>query len=91
LKKFQRKKIIVAVSSTAAAKGYADILSAFGISVFEVHGKQTTRKRATNYSEFKKAKEGTLLCTDAVLRGPEVIRRALLDKTVHKNLGTTPY
>lgn len=79
LRKFQRKKIVVVLSSTAATKGYADILSAFGLSVFEVHGKQTTRDRAANYSEFKNAKEGILLCIDAALRGPEVILRAFLD------------
>jgi ATP-dependent RNA helicase DDX18/HAS1 len=73
LEKFRQKKTIVVLSSTAAAKGYADVLNALGLSVFEVHGKQTTRKQTSSYFEFKKAQEGILLCTDVTLRGSEVI------------------
>lgn len=72
VKKFQKKKVVVIFSSTAAAKAYGDILNAMGLSVFGIHGKQTTQKRATNLSEFKAAEQGTLICTDAIIQSLEV-------------------
>lgn len=67
VKKFQKKKIVVVLSSTAAVKAYGDILNAMGLPVLDIHGKQTTQKRAATLSEFKGAKQGTLICTDANL------------------------
>lgn len=78
VKKFQKKKVIVVLSSTAAAKGYANVLGAMGLPVLEIHGKQTTQKRAANLSEFKDAEQGTLICTDAVLQSLEVYRQSYL-------------
>ncbi|RPA98600.1 P-loop containing nucleoside triphosphate hydrolase protein [Choiromyces venosus 120613-1] len=72
LKKFSRKKIIVVFSSTSAARSYADLLSTLELEVNQVHGKQTTQQRASNYSRFKGVKEGVLVCTDAMFRGHEI-------------------
>lgn len=72
LKKFQKKKVIVVMSSTAAAKAYGDILNAMGLLVLNIHGKQTTQKRAANLVEFKNAEQATLVCTDAVVQNLEV-------------------
>lgn len=72
LKKFSRKKIIVVFSSTSAARNYAELLSILELKVCQVHAKQTTQQRASNHSRFKVAKEGVLICTDAMFRGHEV-------------------
>lgn len=72
LKKFQKKKVVVVLSSTAAAKAYGNILNAMGLSVLDIHGKQTTQKRAANLVEFKNAEQGTLVCTDVVAQSLEV-------------------
>jgi len=68
LKKFSRKKIIVVFSSTSAARYYAELLSILGLKVCQVHAKQTTQQRASNYSRFKATQEGVLICTDAIFR-----------------------
>jgi ATP-dependent RNA helicase DDX18/HAS1 len=72
LKKFSRKKIIVAFSSTSAARNYADLLSTLELKICQVQAKQTTQQRASSYSRFKAAQEGVLICTDAMFRGHEV-------------------
>jgi len=72
LKKFSRKKIIAVFSSTSAARNYAELLSILELKVYQVHAKQTTQQRASNHSRFKVAKEGVLICTDAMFRGHEV-------------------
>lgn len=77
VKKFQKKKTVVVLSSTAAVKAYGDILNAMGLPVLNMHGKQTTQKRATTLSEFKGAEQGTLICTDAIVQNLEVRIHAL--------------
>lgn len=77
VKKFQKKKIVVVLSSTAAVKAYGDILNAMGLPVLDIHGKQTTQKRATTLSEFKGVEQGTLICTDAIVQNLEVRIHAL--------------
>lgn len=82
VKKFQKKKIVVVLSSTAAVKAYGDILNTMGLPVLNIHGKQTTQKQATTLSEFKGAEQGTLICTDAIVQNLEV-RIHALSTTAH--------
>ncbi|CAZ86421.1 unnamed protein product [Tuber melanosporum] len=72
LKKFSRKKIIVVFSSTAAARNHADLLSTLELKTCQVHAKQSTQQRASSYSRFKEAREGVLICTDAMFCGSEI-------------------
>lgn len=81
VKKFQKKKVVVVLSSTAAVKAYGNILNAMGLPVLDIHGKQTTQKRAATLSEFKGAKQGTLICTDAVIQNLEVCIQLLSNIT----------
>ncbi|KAA8905987.1 P-loop containing nucleoside triphosphate hydrolase protein [Sphaerosporella brunnea] len=72
LKKFQRKKIVVLVSSTLSVLFCEEALSSLELSVYSVHGRQNAKSRLTAFSDFLKDAEGTLVCTEEAVHGLEV-------------------
>jgi len=80
LKKFQRKRILVIMSSTAEVMFYAELLnnSLLEEPVHEIHGKQNIKKRTATAAEF--SANGCLLSTEEALEG---IKISPVDWTVH--------
>ena len=69
LRKNQKRKVMVFMSSCNAVKFYSDLLNYVDVPVHEIHGKQKQAKRTSTYFEFCKAESGTLICTDVAQRG----------------------
>jgi ATP-dependent RNA helicase DDX18/HAS1 len=72
LKKFQQKKIIVVMSSTASVQYHAEALNRLNTPVSEVHGGQNAKIRAATFARFVKETEGTLIITDEATRSLEM-------------------
>jgi ATP-dependent RNA helicase DDX18/HAS1 len=72
LKKMQKKKVIVFVSSCNCVKYYSELLNYIDLQVLDLHGKQKQQKRTNTFFEFCNATTGTLICTDVAARGLDV-------------------
>lgn len=72
LKKMQKKKVIVFVSSCNCVKYYSELLNYIDLQVLDLHGKQKQQKRTNTFFEFCNASQGTLICTDVAARGLDV-------------------
>jgi len=72
LKKMQKKKVIVFVSSCNCVKYYSELLNYIDLQVLDLHGKQKQQKRTNTFFEFCNATQGTLICTDVAARGLDV-------------------
>ncbi|KIW02689.1 ATP-dependent RNA helicase HAS1 [Verruconis gallopava] len=72
LRKMQKKKIIVFLSSCATVDYYADLLNYIDLPVLSLHGKQKQQKRTNTFFEFCNATHGTLICTDVAARGLDI-------------------
>ncbi|CEP64044.1 ATP-dependent RNA helicase HAS1 LALA0_S10e00936g [Lachancea lanzarotensis] len=72
LKRNQKKKIIVFLSSCNSVKYYAELLNYIDLPVLELHGKQKQQKRTNTFFEFCNADRGTLVCTDVAARGLDI-------------------
>jgi len=72
LKKMQKKKVIVFLSSCASVKYFSDLLRYIDLPVLDLHGKQKQQKRTSTFFEFCSAEQGILLCTDVAARGLDV-------------------
>ncbi|SCU79588.1 LADA_0B01750g1_1 [Lachancea dasiensis] len=72
LKRNQKKKVIVFLSSCNSVKYYAELLNYIDLPVLELHGKQKQQKRTNTFFEFCNAERGTLVCTDVAARGLDI-------------------
>ena len=72
LKRNQRKKIIVFLSSCNSVKYYSELLNYIDLPVLELHGKQKQQKRTNTFFEFCNAERGILICTDVAARGLDI-------------------
>lgn len=72
LKRNQKKKIIVFLSSCNSVKYYAELLNYIDLPVLELHGKQKQQKRTNTFFEFCNADKGILVCTDVAARGLDI-------------------
>ncbi|CCE65567.1 hypothetical protein TPHA_0L02160 [Tetrapisispora phaffii CBS 4417] len=72
LKRNQKKKIIVFLSSCNSVKYYAELLNYIDLPVLELHGKQKQQKRTNTFFEFCNAERGILVCTDVAARGLDI-------------------
>ncbi|KAF2634473.1 DEAD-domain-containing protein [Massarina eburnea CBS 473.64] len=72
LKRHQKKKSIVFLSSCNAVKYYAELLNYIDLPVLELHGKLKQQARTNRFFEFCNAKSGTLICTDVAARGLDI-------------------
>ncbi|KAH8904091.1 DEAD-domain-containing protein [Coniochaeta sp. PMI_546] len=72
LKKMQKKKVIVFVSSCNCVKYYSELLNYIDLQVLDLHGKQKQQKRTNTFFEFCNATQGTLICTDVAARGLDI-------------------
>jgi ATP-dependent RNA helicase DDX18/HAS1 len=72
LKRNQRKKIIVFMSSCNGVKFYAELLNYIDVPVLDLHGKQKQSKRTSTFFEFARREHATLLCTDVAARGLDI-------------------
>ncbi|SCU98604.1 LAMI_0F15478g1_1 [Lachancea mirantina] len=72
LKRNQKKKIIVFLSSCNSVRYYAELLNYIDLPVLELHGKQKQQKRTNTFFEFCNAERGTLVCTDVAARGLDI-------------------
>lgn len=72
LKRNQKKKIIVFLSSCNSVKYYAELLNYIDLPVLELHGKQKQQKRTNTFFEFCNAERGILICTDVAARGLDI-------------------
>jgi ATP-dependent RNA helicase DDX18/HAS1 len=72
LKKMQKKKVIVFVSSCNCVKYYSELLNYIDLQVLDLHGKQKQQKRTNTFFEFCNATTGTLICTDVAARGLDI-------------------
>jgi ATP-dependent RNA helicase DDX18/HAS1 len=82
LKKFQRKRIVVLVSSTPGVLFCEEAFGSFDLPVHAIHGRQNSKARAAAFSDFVNDAEGTLICTEEAVQGLDV--RVLL---LHLSLG----
>jgi len=78
LKKFQRKKIVVLMSSTPSVVFGLEVLNSLDLTVYSVHGRQNVKTRLAAFSGFVKDTEGTLLLTEEAVEGLEVYFESLL-------------
>jgi len=69
LKKFQRKRIVVFVSSTPGVLFCDEAFGSFDLSVHAIHGRQNAKMRAAAFSSFVNDAEGTLICTEEAVQG----------------------
>ncbi|KAI5805843.1 P-loop containing nucleoside triphosphate hydrolase protein [Geopyxis carbonaria] len=69
LKTFRSKKIIVRCSSTSAAIFYSEMLNVAEVPNYAVHVQQNRKNRLSTYSQFLEDEQGTLICTEEVIRG----------------------
>ena len=72
LKRNQKKKVIVFLSSCNSVKYYAELLNYIDLPVLELHGKQKQQKRTNTFFEFCNAERGILICTDVAARGLDI-------------------
>jgi ATP-dependent RNA helicase DDX18/HAS1 len=72
LKKFQRKKTAVLMSSTPSATFYSELLNTLELPVHTIHGRQNAKAQAAAFSEFAKDENGTLIITEEAAEGLEV-------------------
>ncbi|ODV85918.1 hypothetical protein CANARDRAFT_197471 [[Candida] arabinofermentans NRRL YB-2248] len=72
LKRNQKKKVIVFLSSCNCVKYYAELLNYIDLPVLDLHGKQKQQKRTNTFFEFCNAKQGILICTDVAARGLDI-------------------
>jgi ATP-dependent RNA helicase DDX18/HAS1 len=72
LKKHQKKKVIVFLSSCNSVKFYAELLNYIDLPVLELHGKLKQQARTNRFFEFVNAQSGTLICTDVAARGLDI-------------------
>ncbi|ODV58383.1 ATP-dependent RNA helicase HAS1 [Ascoidea rubescens DSM 1968] len=72
LKRNQKKKIIVFVSSCNSVNYYGELLNYIDLPVLDLHGKQKQQKRTNTFFEFCNAKKGILVCTDVAARGLDI-------------------
>ncbi|OWB58920.1 hypothetical protein B5S28_g5018 [[Candida] boidinii] len=72
LKRNQKKKIIVFLSSCNSVKYYSELLNYIDLPVLDLHGKQKQQKRTNTFFEFCNAKQGILVCTDVAARGLDI-------------------
>lgn len=72
LKKNKKKKVMVFLSSCDAVKFYYELLNYIELPVTALHGKQKQSVRSRTFSQFCKAQNGTLLCTDVAARGLDI-------------------
>ncbi|GMM36534.1 ATP-dependent RNA helicase [Saccharomycopsis crataegensis] len=72
LKRNQKKKVIVFLSSCNSVKYYGELLNYIDLPVLDLHGKQKQQKRTNTFFEFCNAKQGTLICTDVAARGLDI-------------------
>lgn len=72
LKRNQKKKIIVFLSSCNCVKYYGELLNYIDLPVLDLHGKQKQQKRTNTFFEFCNAKQGILVCTDVAARGLDI-------------------
>lgn len=72
LKRNQKKKVIVFLSSCNCVKYYGELLNYIDLPVLDLHGKQKQQKRTNTFFEFCNAKQGTLICTDVAARGLDI-------------------
>ncbi|EDO16499.1 hypothetical protein Kpol_513p15 [Vanderwaltozyma polyspora DSM 70294] len=72
LKRNQKKKIIVFLSSCNSVRYYAELLNYIDLPVLELHGKQKQQKRTNTFFEFCNAERGILVCTDVAARGLDI-------------------
>lgn len=72
LKRNQKKKIIVFLSSCNSVRYYAELLNYIDLPVLELHGKQKQQKRTNTFFEFCNAERGILVSTDVAARGLDI-------------------
>jgi len=72
LKKHQKKKIIVFLSSCHCVDYFSELLNYIDLPVLALHGKQKQQKRTNTFFEFCNAEHGTLVCTDVAARGLDI-------------------
>ncbi|ANZ73670.1 BA75_01491T0 [Komagataella pastoris] len=72
LKRNQKKKIIVFLSSCNSVKYYSELLNYIDLPVLDLHGKQKQQKRTNTFFEFCNATHGVLICTDVAARGLDI-------------------
>ncbi|AOA61638.1 RNA helicase [Komagataella phaffii CBS 7435] len=72
LKRNQKKKIIVFLSSCNSVKYYSELLNYIDLPVLDLHGKQKQQKRTNTFFEFCNATQGVLICTDVAARGLDI-------------------
>ncbi|QLQ77813.1 hypothetical protein HG537_0A00600 [Torulaspora globosa] len=72
LKRNQKKKTIVFLSSCNSVKYYAELLNYIDLPVLDLHGKQKQQKRTNTFFEFCNAERGILICTDVAARGLDI-------------------
>ena len=72
LKKHQKKKVIVFLSSCNCVDYYSELLNYIDLPVLGLHGKQKQQKRTNTFFEFCSATKGTLICTDVAARGLDI-------------------
>ncbi|KAI4640207.1 ATP-dependent RNA helicase [Alternaria triticimaculans] len=72
LKKHQKKKVIVFLSSCASVDFYSELLNYIDLPVLGLHGKLKQQARTNRFFEFVNAQSGTLICTDVAARGLDI-------------------
>uniref|UniRef100_A0A6G1S4I1 ATP-dependent RNA helicase n=1 Tax=Aceria tosichella TaxID=561515 RepID=A0A6G1S4I1_9ACAR len=72
IRKFQKKKMMVFLSSCDAVKFYYELLNYIELPVMALHGKQKQSVRTRTFSQFCNAQAATLLCTDIAARGLDI-------------------
>lgn len=72
LRKNQKKKIMVFMSSCNSVKFHSDFLNYVDVPTLDIHGKQKQQKRLNTFYEFCNVEKGTLICTDVAARGLDI-------------------
>jgi len=93
LKKFQRERIVVFVSSTPGVLFCEEAFGSFDLPVHAIHGRQNSKARAAAFSDFVNGAEGTLICTEEAVQGLDVrvllLHLSLSHRISNMNLGST--
>ncbi len=76
LKRYQKKKVIVFVSSCNCVNYYSELLNYIDLMCLSLHGNQKQQKRTNTFFEFCNAKQGILISTDVAARGLDVRLRS---------------
>ncbi|USP78968.1 MAPK protein MPS1 [Curvularia clavata] len=69
---YQKKKVIVFLSSCASVDFYSELLNYIDLPVLGLHGKLKQQARTNRFFEFVNAQSGTLICTDVAARGLDI-------------------